>query len=64
MPDDARPSGSTPAKQERTAAKPVKVSIEVHVVPNSDQDVEEANESPLREPVSRTLSLVTGDSDR
>ena len=45
VPDDARPSSSTPAKQEGTAAKPVKVSVEVHVVPDSDQDVDEASGS-------------------
>ncbi len=47
MPDDARPSSSTPVKQEGTAAEPVNVSVEVHEVPDSDQDVEDARESPL-----------------
>ncbi len=30
VPDDARPRSSTPAKQEGTAAEPVRVSVEVH----------------------------------
>ena len=47
VPDNARLSSSAPAKQEGTAAKPVKVSVEVHVVPDSDQDGDDASESPL-----------------
>ncbi len=47
VPDNARPSSFTPVKQEGTTAEPVKVSVEVHVVPDSDQDVDDARESPL-----------------
>ena len=47
MPDDTRPSSSSPAKQEGTAAEPVRVSVEVHVVSDSDQDVDDTSESPL-----------------
>ncbi len=54
VPDDAQPSSSTPVKQEGTAAKPVKVSIEVHEVPDSDQDVDNASESPLATLVTQT----------
>ncbi len=60
VPDDARPSSSTPAKQEGTAAEPVKVSIEVHVVPDSDQDVDDVSESPLGELSCMTLGIQTG----
>ncbi len=38
VPDNALPGSSTPVKQEGTAAQPIKVSVEVHVVPDSDQD--------------------------
>ncbi len=60
VPDDARPSSSTPVKQGGTAAKPVKVSVEVHVVPDSDQDVEDVSESPLGELSRMTLGTQTG----
>ena len=60
MPDSAHLSSSTPVKQEGTAAKPVKVSIEVHVVPDSDQDIHDVSESPLRELSRMTLGTQTG----
>ena len=45
--DSARPSSSTPVKLEGTAAQPLEVSVEVHVVPNSEQDVAGASEGPV-----------------
>ncbi len=36
VPDSARPSSSTPVKQGETAAQPLKVSVEVHVVLDSE----------------------------
>ena len=60
MPDDAQLSSSTPVKQEGTAAKPVKVSIEVHVVPDSDQDPVDASESPLAALSRISLETQTG----
>ncbi len=47
MPGSARPSSSTPVKQEETAAQPLEVSVEVHVVPDSDQDVADVSEGPI-----------------
>ncbi len=60
MPDNARASSSTPVEQEGTAAEPVKVSVEVHAVPGSRPRRGRCE----REPPSRTLSYVTGNSDR
>ena len=60
MPDDARPSSSTPVKQEGTAAAPVTVSVEVHVVPHSEQDVESVSGSPLTALTRMTLGTQTG----
>ena len=60
MLDDARPSSSTPAKQEETAAEPVTVSVEVHVVPDSDPDVDNVSESPLMALSRMTLGTQTG----
>ncbi len=60
VPDDARPSGSTPAKEEGTAADPIAVSIEVHVVPDSDQDVDSVSESPLTALAQMTMGTQTG----
>ncbi len=47
MPDSACPSSSTPVKQEETAAQPLEVSVEVHVVPDSEQDEADVSEGPL-----------------
>ncbi len=47
VPDSARPSSSTPVKQEGTAAQPLEVSVEVHVVPDSEQDEADAQEGPI-----------------
>ncbi len=47
MPDSARPSSSTPVKQEEIAAQPIVVSVEVHVVPDSDQDIADVSEGPI-----------------
>ncbi len=58
VPDGAQPSSSTPAKQEGTAEQPVKVSVEVHVVPDSDHDVDDVSENPL-EALSH-MTLGTG----
>ncbi len=60
MPDDARLSSSTAAKQEGTAAEPITVSVEVHVVPDSDQDVDNVSESPLTALARMTLGTQTG----
>ena len=60
MPDDAWPSSSTPVKQEGTAAEPVTVSVEVHVVPDSDQDVDNVSESPLTALSHMTMGTQTG----
>ncbi len=45
--DSARPSSSTPVKQEGTAAQPLEVSVEVHVVPDSEQDETDVSEGPI-----------------
>ncbi len=55
--DSARPSSSTPVKQEGTAAQPLEVSVEVHVVPDSEQDAADVSEGPVGA-LSR-MSLVT-----
>ncbi len=60
MPDDARPSSSVPAKQEGTAAEPETVSVEVHEVPDSDQDVDNVSKSPLTALARMTLGTQTG----
>ncbi len=45
--DNARPSSSTPVKQEETATQPLEVSVEVHVVPDSEQDEADVSEGPV-----------------
>ncbi len=60
MPDSTRPSSSTPVKQEGTTAKPVKLSVEVHVVPDSDQDIDDVSESSLGVLSHMTLGTQTG----
>ncbi len=45
--DSARPSSSTPVKQEGTAAQPLEVSVEVHVLPDSEQDAADVSEAPV-----------------
>ncbi len=60
IPDNARLSSSTPVKQEGTAAEPVTVSVEVHEVPDSDQDVESVSGSPLTALAHMTLGTQTG----
>ncbi len=57
---DARPSISTPVKQEGTAAEPIKVSVEMHVMQPSDQDGEDVSESPLTALSHMTLGTQTG----
>ncbi len=42
--DDTRPSSLTPAKQEETAVEPLEVSVEGHVVPDSEQDEADMSE--------------------
>ena len=53
VPNDDWPSSSTPVNQEGTAAKPVDVSVEVHVVPD-------VSESPLGELSRMSLGSQTG----
>ncbi len=60
MPDDARPSSSTPVKQEGAAAEPITVSVEVHEVQDSDQEVEGVSENPLTALALMTLGTQTG----
>ncbi len=60
MPDDARPRSSTPVKQERTVLGPVTVSVEVHEVPESEQDEDSASEIPLTGLAHMTLGTQTG----
>ena len=47
MLDSARPSSSTPVKQEGMAAQTLQVSTEVHVVPESEQDAADVSEGPV-----------------
>ncbi len=47
MSNDALPSSSTPAKQKGPADSPVIVSVEVHEVPDSEQDEDSLSEDPL-----------------
>ncbi len=60
MPNDARPSSSTPVKQEGTAAEPVTMSVEVHAVLDSEQDEDNVSESPLTALARMTLGTQTG----
>ncbi len=47
MLDSARPSSLTPVKQKETAAQPLEVSVEVHVVPDSEQDDADVSKGPV-----------------
>ncbi len=58
--DDARPSSSTPVNQEGTAADQVTVSVEVHEVPDSEQDEDSVCENPLTALAHMTLGTQTG----
>ncbi len=58
--NDAPPSSSTPVIQEGTAANPVTVDVEVHEVPDSEQDEDVANEKPLPALTHPTLGTQTG----
>ena len=60
VPDGAQPRSSTPVKQEGTAAQPVEVSIEVHVVSDSDQDIDDVSKNPLVALSCMTLGTQTG----
>ncbi len=60
VPNSARPSSSTPVKQGETAAQPLKVSVEVHVVPDSDQDTADVSEGPIGALSCMTLGTQTG----
>ncbi len=60
MPNDARPHSSTPVKQEGTAVEPVTVSVEVHEVPESEQDEDSVSENPLTALAHMTLGTQTG----
>ncbi len=59
VPDSARPSSSTPVKQEGIAGQPIVVSVEVHMVPDSDQDVDDVSKSPLGALSRMTLGTQT-----
>ncbi len=48
VPDSARPSSSTPVKQEGTAAQILQVSAEVYVVTEPECSAADASESPLQ----------------
>ncbi len=58
--DDDRPSSSTPVKLEGTAADQVTVSVEVHEVPDSEQDEDSVSENPLTALAHMTLGTQTG----
>ena len=58
--NDALPSSATPAKQEGTTADPVTVSVEVHEVPESEQDEGSVSEDPLTALAHMTLETQTG----
>ncbi len=45
--DSTRPSSSTPVRQEGTAAQPLQLSVEVYVVPDSEQDATDVSEGPV-----------------
>ncbi len=60
MSNDALPSSAIPAKQEGTAADPVMVSVEVHEVPESEQDEDSVSENPLTVLAHMTLRTQTG----
>ncbi len=60
MPDSTRPSSSTPVKQEGTAAQPLEVSVEVHVVPDSEQDDTDMIEGPVGELSCMSLGTQVG----
>ncbi len=60
VPDDARPRSSTPVKQEETVVEPVTVSVEVHKVPESEQDEDNVSENQLTGLAHMTLGTQTG----
>ncbi len=64
VPNSAQLSSSTPVKQEGTAAQPIEVSVEVHVVPDSDQDVADVSKSPLGALSRMSLGTQTGSALR
>ncbi len=47
MPNSARPSSSTPVKQEGTAVQPLEFSVEVHMLPDSEQDDADVSKGPV-----------------
>ncbi len=53
--NDALPSSSAPVEQEEAADKPVAVSVEVHTVPDSEQDEGGVSEDPLEALTRATL---------
>ena len=60
MSNDALPSSSAPVKQEGTADNVVAVSVEVHEVPDSEQDEGGVSEDPLAALAHATLGTQTG----
>ncbi len=60
MSNDALLSSSAPVKQEGTADKLVTVSVEVHAVPDSEQDEGGVSEDPLEALARATLGIQTG----
>ncbi len=60
VPNNALLSSSAPVKQEGTADKPVTVSVEVHEVPDSEQDEGSVSEDPLAALAHITLETQTG----
>ncbi len=60
MSNDALLSSSAPAMQEGTADNSVTVSVEVHEVPDSEQDESSVSEDPLTALAHMTLGTQTG----
>ncbi len=58
--NDALPSSSASIKQEETADNVVTVSVDVHGVPNSEQDEGDVSEDPLAALAHATLGTQTG----
>ncbi len=58
--NDALPSSSAPVKQEGTADNVVTVSVDVHGVPDSEQDEGDMSEDPLAALAHATLGTQTG----
>ena len=57
---DARPSSSTPVRQEDAADEPIVVGVEVHVVSDSEQEGNDVSGSPLEALARMTLGTQTG----